>query len=340
MRDPEARASTVRQDPAYRDPGGGALGIRAVVVSYNTRELTTRCVRAIRGSRLENLEMCVVDNASQDGSVQALRDIDPAMEVIALPQNMGFGAANNRGVGCSRAPFVALINSDAFVGEHTLSALRAYLMQHPRVGVVGPRLLNADGSPQPCWFPFPSPARAWRENLGLYWILNAVRRVLRRKNRLESGAVDWVSGACLMVRREVWLASCGFDEQFFLYSEETDWQRRVRDLGWEIHGVAEAVATHVGGASGTGFSSATREFFWEGVDRYFRAHFGARGLLALRGATAVGAALRGMGCLLGLDWKKAMRWGELLRRQCTYPFPRCARRWSPFFTEVDGRTKR
>lgn len=310
----------------------GAPGVRAVVVSYNTRELTLRCVRALRGARLENLEVCVVDNASQDGSVQALRGINPAVEVIALRQNMGFGAANNLGVGRSNAPFFALVNSDAFVSEDTLAVLRAYLERHPRVGIVGPRLLNADASPQPCWFPFPSPARAWRENLGLVWAFGRVRRFVGLRDASKSGPVDWVSGACLMVRREAWMASCGFDEQFFLYSEETDWQRRVRDLGWEIHGVAEAVAAHVGGASGAAFSATTREFFWEGVDRYFRSHFGAGGLLALRAATAVGAAVRGMGCLLGLNWQNASRWGRILRRQCTHPFPRCARRWNPLFT--------
>jgi GT2 family glycosyltransferase len=302
--------------------------LRVVVVSYNTRALTGRCLSALCRSDLEGLEVCVVDNASRDGSVEALRNFDPRVEVLALEKNVGFGAANNRGIGNSNAPFFALVNSDALVEEDTREKLRAYLCKHPRVGIVGPRLRNADGSPQRCWFAFPSPVRAWLENLGLCRVAEGVKRALRGCVPLQSGPVDWVSGACLLVRREVWIASGGFDEQFFLYSEETDWQRRVRDLGWEIHGVAEAAATHVGGASGAAFSETARDFFWEGVDRYFRAHHGMRGVLALRAATAVGAAVRGVGCLVASDWRRAGRWGRILRRQCTRPVPRGGRRWS------------
>ncbi len=305
--------------------------IRVVVVSFNTRDLTVRCVRALRRSKGVNLSLCVVDNASEDGSVEALRRLDPTLEVLALSQNIGFGAANNRGVGDPRFPFVALVNSDAFVTEHTLSALREYLEAHPRVGIVGPRLFNADGSPQPCWFPFPGPLRAWAENLGVCGVLKLLRRSVGRATRPVSARVDWVSGACLMVRGEVWRASRGFDEQFFLYSEETDWQRRVCDLGWEIHGVAEAEATHWGGASGmgsgTGSKGATREFFWEGVDRYFRVHFGWSGAVCLRAATAVGAALRVTGCVLGCNWNGAVHWGGIARRQCTQPIPASRRRF-------------
>lgn len=310
--------------PDARDP---EPSIRVVVVSFNTRELTVRCVRALCESAVSTLEVCVVDNASRDGSVEALRNLDPRVEILQLDQNKGFGAANNRGVGNTRAPFLALVNSDAFVTPETLGVLRDYLMANPRVGIVGPQLLNADGSHQPCWFSFPGPCRAWVENLGLRWVVSHLRRWAGVPDPQGDRPVEWVSGACLMARREVWRESRGFDEQFFLYSEETDWQRRVRDLGWEIHGVTRAVATHLGGASGAA-ASGTREFFLDGVDRYFLAHHGLAGVFCLRVASALGAALRGAGCALVSDWKRARRWASMVHRQCTRRVPRGGRRWS------------
>ncbi len=312
------------------------LGVQVVVVSYNTREHTLRCIHALRASSLEKLELCLVDNASSDGSAEAVRKADPHAQVYSLERNVGFGAANNLGVVKSRTPFVALVNSDAFVGEHTLRLMRDYLHAHPHVGVVGPRLLNADGSRQACWFHFPSPARAWMENLGILGLVQRMGRLWGAPEKPGPGPVDWVSGACLMVRRDVWRASGGFDEQFFLYSEETDWQRRVRDLGWEIHGVAGAVAVHLGGASGAAFAAGARAFFWEGVDRYFRAHYGLPGVLSLRTATVVGAFLRAAGCAGAGDLRKASRWWAIVRSQCTRPWPKGGRRWSAAATECFG----
>lgn len=284
-----------RTEGIVRDTVRGVMDV--VVVSFNTRELTLRCVNALC-SEPAVASICVVDNASTDGSREALiqrsyqQNISgdgARLRIECLSDNRGFGSANNVGVAAAGAEFVALINSDAFVLSGALERMCAHLRAFPEVGLVGPRLLNADGSFQESRFHFPSPARAWADNLGLTGLLKHLRFPGKKE---RAGRVDWLSGACLVVRREVWEQTGGFDEDFFLYSEETDWQVRIKQLGWMIHWVPEAVAIHLGGSSGVSQREAVRERFYESVDLYFLKHFGPVGALSLRCATAVGAALR------------------------------------------------
>lgn len=288
-----------------RDPLRAVIDV--VVVSFNTRDLTLRCVNALC-SEPAVASVCVVDNASTDGSREALiqrsyqQNISgegARLRVECLSENRGFGAANNLGVAPVGAEFVALVNSDAFVLSGALECMCAHLRASKEVGLVGPRLLNSDGSFQESRFHFPSPARAWAENLGFTGLFARLWNCLRfAKGRERAGDVDWLSGACLLVRRKVWEQTGGFDEDFFLYSEETDWQVRIKQLGWRIHWVPEAVAVHLGGSSGLSQREVVRERFYESVDLYFLKHFGRMGALSLRCATAVGAALRWCGAFV------------------------------------------
>lgn len=293
--------------------------VSVVVVSRNTRELTLRCVLALLASEGVDLEVVVADNGSWDGSADLLEGVSPRVRVLRLGGNLGFGAANNRGMQCCSAGKIALVNSDAFVEPGALRRMAQFLNRNPSVGVVGPQLLNADGTHQESCFQFPTPLRAWMENLGLSWCWKRFRR-----GEVEFGckSVDWVSGACLMLRREVLERVGGFDEKFFLYSEETDWQYRMRQAGWRIWWISDSRVTHLGGASGGGTKDhRVREFFFEGLDRYFRKHFGILGVWNLRAATSVGAFLR----LFASPVRRAPNWdggwGWILVRQLTRSFP-------------------
>jgi hypothetical protein len=307
-----------------RDLAVGCIDV--IVVSFNTRDLTLRCVNALC-SEPSVASVCVVDNASTDGSREALiqRSYQQALvpegarlKVECLSENRGFGAANNIGMRLSDMEFVALINSDAFVLSGALERLCAYLRSHREVGLVGPRLLNSDGSFQESRFHFPSPARAWAENLGLVGLGKSLSFSC---NRSRAGAVEWLSGACMLVRREVWERTGGFDEDFFLYSEETDWQVRIRQLGWKIHWVPEAVAIHLGGSSGLSQREVVREHFYESVDRYFLKHFGRFGALSLRCATIVGAALRWFAAAVCSSSLKKRNSAWVFFRQATRDLP-------------------
>jgi GT2 family glycosyltransferase len=260
--------------------------VSAIVVSFNTRAMTLDCLKALE-STLEGVhsEIIVVDNASTDDSVKAIRENFPRVRLIARETNGGFGAANNEGMRVAKGRFFLLLNSDAFPERMAVPALLAFMTDNPRAGAVGPRLSNADGSLQISCHPFPSPLFAWLENLWLTrgyarWAHDCVRRV------------DFVIGACLLVRRETYEQVGGFDETFFMYSEEADWQRRMRDAGWERVFVPAARVTHLGGASGAAEEARIRRHFFESLDHYERKHHGLAGLIAFRAAMAAGCALR------------------------------------------------
>jgi GT2 family glycosyltransferase len=260
--------------------------ISVVIVSYNTRDMTAECLRTLdRGLQGIPSEIIVVDNGSADGSVEAIRADFPAVRVIANPDNTGFGAANNLGMQAARGDFFLLLNSDAFPEPEAAATMLAYLRENPRAGVVGPRTLNKDGSLQISCYKFPSPAHAWQENL---WLSRGYSDWAHDTER----EVEFIIGACMLVRREVFAEVGGFDEKFFMYSEETDWQRRIWDAGWKIVFLPNARVTHLGGASGGTQSAKVRRYFFDSLDYYSRKHHGFGGLLAVRGAMVVGCFLR------------------------------------------------
>jgi len=276
---------------------GSTPTISVIVVSYNTRQMTLDCLRALY-SDLGNspAEVFVVDNASSDGSADAIRAQFPGVRLIANSINLGFGAANNQAMHEAKGEFLLLLNSDAFPKPGAISTLLCHLQANPKVGVVGPRLVHAEGSLQLSCFRFPSPLRAWLENL---WISAAFANHsllgdYRHWPHNTLRSVDWVIGACLLVRREVFSQVGGFDEKFFMYSEEADWQRRIRDGGWDIVFVPGAVVTHLGGASGASEPARINRHFFESLDYYEYKHHGLLGLVLLRLAMIVGCFTRGL----------------------------------------------
>lgn len=271
--------------------------LSVIIVSYNTRRMTLDCLRTLYADLGETAaEVWVVDNASEDGSAAAIRCLFPQVRLIESECNAGFGAANNRALAQASGEFLLLLNSDAFVQPGTCTALVEYLRVHPETGVVGPRLVNQDGSVQPSCYRFPSPLRAWVENL---WVASVLPHHLawgdyRKWDHNAERSVEWVIGACLLVRREAYEKIGGFDEVFFMYQEETDWQRRLRNVGWDIAFTPSAVVTHLGGVSGASEMKKINAHFFDSLDYYTRKHHGLRGLISLRLAMIVGCGLRAL----------------------------------------------
>ena len=269
--------------------------LSVIIVSYNTRDMTLKCLRTLFDNVGEvSTEVWVVDNASRDGSVEAIRQEFPDVHVIANEGNAGFGEANNQAMGQARGEWFLLLNSDAFVHAGAIPTLIEYSKAHPEVAVVGPKLLNKDGSLQRSCFRFPSPGHAWRENLWISSLVPTSSRWsdLRRWSHDEERQVDFVIGACLLLRREVFEQVGGFDERFWMYSEETDWQQRMARKGWKAMFVPQAVVTHLGGASGADEKVRITESFFESLDFYEWKHYGVRGLISMRLAMACGCSLR------------------------------------------------
>lgn len=272
-----------------------ALDLSVIVISYNTREMTLSCLRALYAG-LGNLkaEVFVIDNASTDGSAVAVRAAFPAAQVIENSGNAGFGAANNQAMLLASGEYFLLLNSDAFVEPEAVSALVSYGRAHPEIGAAGPRLLNGDGTLQLSCFRYPSPLGVWLEQLWVSALFpnHPVLGYYRRWGHDRERLVDFVIGACLLVRRETYAQVGGFDDSFFMYQEETDWQRRMHNRGWKIGFTPDALVTHLGGASGASEKAKISGHFFDSMDHYLHKHYGLAGLLSLRFSMLIGCFLR------------------------------------------------
>jgi GT2 family glycosyltransferase len=270
------------------------LPVSVIIISYNTRQMTLDCLGALFADLGAGADVWVVDNASQDGSADGVRAAFPQVHLIENPDNAGFGAANNLALQRASGDFLLLLNSDAFVRPGTVAALVRCLTSRPKAGIAAPRLLNRDGSLQRSCYKFPSPGRAWLENLGVSGLLarHPAAGDYSRWAHDSERSVEWAIGACLLVRRAAYVQAGGFDEAFFMYQEETDWQRRVRDGGWDIVFTPSASVTHLGGASGASEQARINAHFFDSLDYYIRKHHGRAGLISLRLAMVVGAAAR------------------------------------------------
>lgn len=271
------------------------MDLSVIIISYNTRDITRRCLEALFAALGEvKAEVFVVDNASADGSAEMIAADYPVARLIRNDKNRGFGAANNQAIAITSAPAILLLNSDAFMHPGAIQTLLRTLAQHPEAGIAAPKLLNADGSLQPSVWPFPSPVRAWVEALCLsglfYWTWHY--RDWHRWDHATAAQVPWAIGACLLVRREIIDRIGGFDEDFFLYGEETDLERRASSAGWSVRFEPTAIVTHLGGSSGARQADAVFEEFSRASERYIRKHHGKFGLWVYRAAATVGAGLR------------------------------------------------
>jgi N-acetylglucosaminyl-diphospho-decaprenol L-rhamnosyltransferase len=265
-----------------------AMDLSVVVVNYRTPELAARAMadaRAACGGL--DVEEILVDNGSGDGA--ALRAGRPGATVLELGENRGFGAGVNAGLAAARGRHVLLVNSDAFCRGDAAAELVAHLDAHPRAGIAAPKVLNPDGSQQlNAYRRFPSALTVF---LDYCFPLSAALYggplhpyVVPRARYDRPRAVAHVMGAALAVRREAAEQAGPFDERFFLYLEETEWQRRVAAAGWEIDLVPGAEVTHLGGAS-TGDYSFASEPFLASLERYHH------GRPAVRRAAMAGAAI-------------------------------------------------
>jgi GT2 family glycosyltransferase len=241
------------------------MRLDVVVVTYESAADLPACLGALPAEA----SVVVVDNASGDRSAE-LAEEHGALVVRNL-RNRGFAAAANQGAALGRADRILFLNPDAVIDA-------------PRLFAVGPSLRRPDGMEQRAWWPFPSPTATWVEALGLHR--------LRPAQAGAYGAVPFVVGACLLVRRQRFEALGGFDERFWLYGEEADLCYRAWARGWHVRHVADATAHHVGGASGHAIGRLAFEHFQRGTEHFILKHHGRRALLAHRVGLLAGSVLR------------------------------------------------
>jgi GT2 family glycosyltransferase len=254
------------------------------IVNTNSRELLLACLGSLAGA---DAEIVVLDNASEDGSAEAVRERFPDVRLIAQLYRAGFGASHNAVIRATSGRYVYVLNEDTTAADWRLDRLVAYLDAHPRVAVLGPRLVYPDGRRQDSAWRFPTPLVS---ALGL---VTLGRAGVKQSQGETPRPVDWVTGAALLARREA-LEEVGlFDEGFFLYSEEVDLQFRLRRAGWEVHYFPEATVVH----HESQFSAAVPERrineMWRSRHRYWRKHHSRAGARIAALATGAQYAARG-----------------------------------------------
>ena len=250
-----------------------------IILTYNTRDLTHDCVAAaladVARSRLA-VEIIVVDNASTDGTAAALRVAFPAVNVIVNVSNLGFGRGNNIGLAAATGRYLLLLNSDAFVRPGALRALVDFMDAHPEAGACGPMLLNPDGTLQPSGRSLPS---VWSVFVGMTKLYRLWKRdfyLERGRDYRQVARVGEISGAALLVRREVYERLGGFDPNFFIYYEDVDWCQRINEAGYAIYYVPTAQVLHHWQGTSQSVSQLAYQAGQASLRYYFAKHHGPR----------------------------------------------------------------
>lgn len=256
-----------------------------IIVHYRTPALLLDCIKSLRHEIDPQRDVIiVVDNASPDGSATQLRQIS-GIRLIESPNNLGFAGANNIGIQAVDAERYLLLNPDTVVRSGAIQILHDFLDRNPQAAMAGPRLESLDGHPQLSTFGYHTPLGELLigANVGVLTRLFKSAIVYGQIPQ-ETCRVEWLAGACLMIRSEVIRRVGLLDARFFMYYEEVDFCRRARKLGFDCWYVPQARVAHLEGQASGIASGQTRKrlprYWFESRHRYYRKHFGYLGVMA------------------------------------------------------------
>jgi N-acetylglucosaminyl-diphospho-decaprenol L-rhamnosyltransferase len=224
--------------------------VAAVVVNYNAGSALSECVASLEREAVR--EIVVVDNGSTDDSLEGLGAANPDLRVLRTGRNLGYGGGVNYGAKQTACELLLVCNPDLVLQPGALGAMTERLVQDPSLGLVGPALVTPAGALHPSGRDFPTLRRSSvQAALGVLFPKNSFSRRYREANqaRAETGIVDWVTGACFLVRRQAFSAVGGFDDRYFMYVEEVDLCWRLARAGWRTGYEASARVLHLAGVS-------------------------------------------------------------------------------------------
>ncbi|NOY57320.1 MAG: glycosyltransferase [Calditrichaeota bacterium] len=256
------------------------MTLSIIIVSYNVREFLEQALVSIKKA-VENIscEIFVVDNASSDGSPDIIARKFPDVRLIKNNENLGFAKANNQAIRTSRGRYVCIINPDTIVQENTFSRVIEFFENNAKVGAVGCKILNPDGTLQlACRRSYPTPWVAFTKIVGLARLFPK-SKIFGRYNLTfldpeKTAKVEALSGSFMVVRRETIDQVGMLDESFFMYGEDLDWCFRIRKGGWEIYYLPTTQIVHFKGESSKKSPFEQRRLFYEAMHLFVKKHFG------------------------------------------------------------------
>ena len=272
------------------------LTLSVLIINWNTRQLLKECLQSIyQQSHQLRFEVIVVDNGSQDGSAQMVRQHFPQVRLLQNSHNVGFATANNQAAKLAQGEFLLLLNSDTVLHQPIFDQLVAFARQ-TKAGVVGPKLVNTDGSLQPSAGSLPSLISIFsQQGLPLHKLRLSSWPVLQSASPefyAHPRQVGWVSGACLLTPRKLYRQLSGLDETIFMYMEEVDYCARVQQTGRQIWLLPEVQVMHVGAGSSTTGRHRPIVRLHQGLYYYFAKHHPRWQLVVLWLILLMGACLR------------------------------------------------
>lgn len=273
------------------------MKLSIIILNWNAKYVLKEAIESvIKETAAFEYEIILVDNASTDGSVEMVREAftsvnsaqGPGVIVIANKKNRGFAGGNNDGLAKAAGEYLMLLNPDTIVHDRAIEKLVQYLDAHDDVMMVGPKLLNRDGSFQAaCRRNLPNPKNAFLHLFGL-----GKGEYKRTDDPDVSGPTEAISGAAMMVRRSVYETLGGLDEQFFMYAEDLDYCKRVADKGWQTYYLADARITHLGGESTKQRKTKSIKDFYGTMWLYYRKHFQTKNFFLLNWIVYIGIVVR------------------------------------------------
>lgn len=272
------------------------LAFSITIANWNTRKDLEDCLQSLEAVRDEvPFEVIVVDNASTDGSPEMVESLFPWVRLLRMPKNVYFTGAHNRALSLRNAPHAFLLNSDTIVHEGALKKLLDYSAAHPEVGVLGPKLLNPDGSLQFSCRRFPNPVATLFRNtvLGRMFPNNRFTRdyLMTDWSHDAPREVDWVSGAAMFVTQQAMEQVGLLDPNYLMFCEDVDWCYRVHKAGFKVVYLPQAEITHAIGRSTSQAAKKMLLRFHASMLRFYRVNMLPEVFLPLRPFAYMGAAM-------------------------------------------------
>jgi GT2 family glycosyltransferase len=285
--------------------------ISLIIVSYNTIDLLRDCLTSLMQTEGRACEIIVVDNASADGSAGMVRREFPGVVLIRNQQNSGFSKANNQGIRQAKGKYFLLLNSDTVARAGAIAAMAEFLGSHAAVGAVTCKLLNADGTIQPSISNRPGPLLLFFRLLGVSRLISGDR--VRRRLSLTYGfflgktirsyltpyathdspvEVENISGACLMLRREVVEQVGLLDEEFFMYFEDMDYCLRLQNAGWKMYYLPQGEIVHFAGMSSGGRMRNYSVHSYRAMFHFYKKHFSNAMVIFVRSMVVAASSVR------------------------------------------------